>query len=359
MYLVIMIIYRDEKFDFYEIFNEDNGTLIRSDVNGIDPAMRSFPELLDVGVMGHCSSGDYCKKSGIDCYQEGYERQTPNMTVDEFSDIARQASGKTFQIALGGAGDPNKHPEFEKILKICRFYRIVPNMTTSGFMITDAEQRLIRDYCGAVAVSWYSRLYNGIESNQDTINAVTRFVNLGCITNIHFVISNDTIDEAIERLEGDVFPKGISAVVFILYKPVGFGVKDKVIKSDDPRLKKFFSLVMQKTHSFRVGFDTCFTPAILNYASSISTFCIDACEAATFSMYIDSQLNCYPCSFGIWNKNICESMREKSLREIWNGDVFESFRKQKKNGCESCKHDEVCRGGCRLGLDIDLCKGCL
>lgn len=32
-----MIYYKDEKFGFFEIFNEKNGTLIRSDVNGVDP----------------------------------------------------------------------------------------------------------------------------------------------------------------------------------------------------------------------------------------------------------------------------------------------------------------------------------
>ena len=55
--MVKMIIYKDKVFDFFEIFNEDNGTLFRSDINGVDPVMRSFPELLDVGIMGHCYNG--------------------------------------------------------------------------------------------------------------------------------------------------------------------------------------------------------------------------------------------------------------------------------------------------------------
>lgn len=54
--MVKMIIYKDEVFGFFEIFNEENGTLFRSDINGVDPVMRSFPELLDVGIMGHCKS---------------------------------------------------------------------------------------------------------------------------------------------------------------------------------------------------------------------------------------------------------------------------------------------------------------
>lgn len=150
---------------------------------------------VDLPLLLQEHSGAYCRAAGIDCYQEGRSRHTPHMSIEEFADIARQAFGKTFQIALGGAGNPNKHPDFEKMLKTCRFYRIVPNITTSGFKITDAEQHLIKDYCGAVAVSWYSRLDHGMESNRDTIKAVKQFVELGCITNIHFVVSQDTIDE--------------------------------------------------------------------------------------------------------------------------------------------------------------------
>lgn len=222
-----MIIYKDENFNFFEIFNEKNGTLFRSDINGIDPVMRSFPELLDVGIMGHCYNGQYCRKAGVDCYQKGNTINFPHMSYKSFLEIVKQATGKTFQIALGGAGDPNKHPRFGEILEACRAYRIVPNITTSGFMMMDDEIALIRKYCGAVAVSWYSRLMNGKESNEETIKAVKRLVKKGCITNIHYVVSEETIDEAIIRLENNLFPKGINAVVFILYKPIGNGVMER------------------------------------------------------------------------------------------------------------------------------------
>jgi len=351
----MMIIYKDEVFDFFEIFNEKNGTLIRSDVNGIDPVMRSFPELLDVGIMGHCDSGEYCRNAGVDCYQRGRAIYTPHMTIENFVRIAKQAAGKTFQIALGGAGDPNKHPQFEEILKVCRSFRIVPNMTTSGFLLKDSEVELIKKYCGAVAVSWYSRWNNGSEKNPETIKVVKRLIEADCSTNIHYVVSKDTIGEAIIRLEQNLFPSGINAVVFILYKSVGNGVTEKVLKKTDVRLEKFYSLVTKNKHPYRIGFDTCFTPAILRWANVIPTASIDACEAATFSMYIDSQMNCYPCSFGIWDKRISESLDNKTLREIWIGEKFTDFRARKKEKCIDCRQRQFCQDGCRLGEDIDLC----
>jgi len=351
----IMIIYKDEKYNFYELFNEENGTLIRGDVDGIDPVMRSFPELLDVGIMGHCNNGIYCQKAGIDCYQRGAEVITPHMSVEDFELIARQACGKVFQIALGGAGDPNKHPSFEEILKICRYYHIVPNITTSGFQLLDEEIALIKKYCGAVAVSWYSRIINDQESNLDTIDSVNRLVQNGCTTNIHFVVSKDTLTEAIQRLEEDRFPCGINAVIFILYKPVGMGVKDKVISSNDKRLAHFFESISRR-HPFQIGFDTCFTPAIVHRAYDVSPASIDACEASTFSMYIDSRMNCYPCSFGIWSDEKPETLYEKSLREIWNGKQFSFYRYFKKERCTLCTKETLCHTGCRLGLSIDLCS---
>ena len=225
----------------------------------------------------------------------------------------------------------------------------------SGFLITDNEVGLIKQYCGAVAVSWYSRFMDGKESNQETIDAVERLVKSGCTTNIHYVVSKDTINEAITRLEMDSFPKGVNAVIFILYKPVGNGIIEKVLKNTDSRIERFISLATKVKHPYRVGFDTCFTPALLRWGDTVPAVSIDACEAATFSMYIDSQMNCYPCSFGIWDKSISESMNSKTLREIWQGDKFVAFREQRKEKCSSCRQMELCRGGCRLGIDIDMC----
>lgn len=350
-----MIVYKDEVFGFFEIFNEDNGTLYRSDANGINPIMRSFPELIDVGIMGHCDNSDYCRKAGIDCYQKGSVVSVPHMSHDMFLKIVKQATGKTFQIALGGAGDPNKHPQFEEILKSCRKYRIVPNMTTSGFLMKDTEIELIKKYCGAVAVSWYSRLIEGTESNQHTINAIERLIKYGCTTNVHFVVSKDTIDEAIIRLEKNLFPRGINAVVFLLYKPVGDGVPEKVLLNTDNRIRKFLYLATNKNHPYKIGFDTCFTPAILKWAHTVPNACVDACEAATFSMYIDSQMNCYPCSFDIWNETCTESLNDKTLQEIWLGKKFNTFRNWKKDKCINCHQRVFCQGGCKILENIDLC----
>ncbi len=351
-----MILYYDKRYGFYELFNDKNGALIRGDVNGYDPTVRSFPELIDVGIMGHCSNSKYCKSAGIDCYQRGGNMSNKHMSVANFEKIASQASGKTFQIALGGAGDPDKHPDFEDILRLCRKYCIVPNITTSGYGLTDYNISLIKKYCGAVAVSWYSRLINGKESNESTVLTVEKLILAGCITNIHFVVSDKTIDEAIDRLKGNLFPNGFNAVVFILYKAVGDGITGKEIRSNDYRLEEFLDLALNQRHPFEVGFDTCFTPALLNFESNVSPQSIDACEAGTFSMYVDSNMNCYPCSFGLWRKELSVSLNDMTLQEAWDSDTFQKFRENLNRNCKGCRKFDQCLGGCRLMMDINLCK---
>lgn len=238
-----MIYYRDKKYAFVELFNENTGTLVRSDVleagqeTGRVPEMRSFPELIDIGIMGSCLAGKtgICRLAGIDCYQSGFLSESSNMSFLEYERIIKQCRGRVFQVALGGAGDPNKHEQFRDILSCTRETGIVPNYTTSGYQLTDEEVLLTKTYCGAVAVSYYSQLDEyGNESNPATIEAIKKFIDAGCTTNIHYVLSRKNIKEALYRVKNNLFPTGINAVIFLLYKPVGLAIKDYVLDFKNP-----------------------------------------------------------------------------------------------------------------------------
>lgn len=348
-----MIYYEDKKYGFWEMFNEQNGTLIRSDVLGTkkDPFMRSFPELIDVGIKGHCEAGKHgiCRAAGVDCYQDGSHANKKDMSVVYYQRIVEEAKGKTFQIALGGAGDPNKHRDFNEILYLTKKNGIIPNLTTSGFDITVEEVESISNNCGAVAVSYYSNLVNGAETNELTINAI-KLLSKKIQTNIHYVISKDSIREAIFRLNNDAWPEGINAIVFLLYKPVGLGVKEKTLINKD-QLDEFMKAALSKKHRFSVGFDTCFTPILLEYTDYIDVKSIDACEAARFSMYIDSEMNAYPCSFDNQEGKYKIPLHNISVQEAWESELFELFRRRKK--CTYCNRFELCLGGCGLNIDIN------
>ena len=154
--------------DFISIFDETSGRYMRTGLlregkdTGIDPFMASFPELLDVGIMGHCVHGQtgLCVKAGIECYQDGLHRREPNMRLEDFRSIVNQCRGETYQIALGGCGDPDQHEHFEEILRLCRSAGIVPNFTTSGFWHDRGDRRCMPEVlrcggCQLVSLSVY------------------------------------------------------------------------------------------------------------------------------------------------------------------------------------------------------------
>ncbi len=78
----------DRKNQFVSLFNPDTGYYLRAGFKE-DPFMADFPELIDVGVMGHCKHGKsgLCLKAGIECYQSGATQYLPNMTLDNFKRI--------------------------------------------------------------------------------------------------------------------------------------------------------------------------------------------------------------------------------------------------------------------------------
>ena len=179
-----MRVYVDKENKFIEKFNTRTGFYIRSGVirngtdTGVDPFMRSFPGLIDVGIMGKCTHGldGLCRKAGIQCYQNGDRKTRENMSADDFAFIAEQCEGRVFQFALGGRGDADQHEHLEEILRISRNYGIVPNFTTSGLRFTPQTAILCKPYVGAVAVSWYRSDY--------TLDAINILLRCGKVTRV-------------------------------------------------------------------------------------------------------------------------------------------------------------------------------
>ena len=351
-----MIFYRDEKYKFNEFFNEKNGFLIRTNILNKEEretcnkaSMRSFPELMDIGIMGKCHVyKQYCKEFGIECYQV---KDGSNMSIELYEKIINQCKGKVFQVALGGKGDPNKHKDFEQILEITRKNNIVPNLTTTGIGITNKEINLIKKYVGAVAISLYSKLTNNLEeSNKECIKVIENMVKNKIITNIHYVINNETINDAITRLKYNKFPKGINAVIFLLYKR-----KDENINIEKIKIIEFFNLLNKNKYLFKIGFDTCFSPLISRYLLNIEKRSIEECEAGRFSCYISSNGILYPCSF-IQDDNFGVDIKENSILKAWNSEKMNNFRKMNSNKCMKCNRRKNCSFGCKFNMNQYICN---
>ena len=347
-------IMEDKKYNFKTAFDTVTGMYVRTGVldaegndTGADPFMASYPHLIDVGIMGHCIHGKtgLCVKAGIGCYQSGLLVEKPNMTVEDFRWIAEQSKGRCNQFALGGRGDPDQHEHFEDILKICRENVLVPNFTTSGYGMTPEIAKLCKQYCGAVAVSWYRSEY--------TLNAIQALLEAGVKTNIHYVLGKNSIDEAIQRLKNNDFPKGINAIIFLLHKPAGQGSQANVLSVDDPRVAEFFAQ-LDVSHPFKVGMDSCNVPGAIRFCKTILPESLDSCEGGRYSCYIGADMTMVPCSFDQEGKYEV-SLREMTIEEAWNSEPFERFRNKMRGACPECDKRDACLGGCPLMPQIVFC----
>jgi radical SAM protein with 4Fe4S-binding SPASM domain len=269
------------------------------------------------------------------------------MPLERFKMIINECQGKTFQVALGGRGDPDMHPDIVEILRYAREHDVVPNFTTSGFGLDARLLPAIKEYCGAVAVSWYR--------NQYTERAFEMFLAAGIRTNIHYCISNNTMDEAIDMMQHKKYPQEINRIIFLLHKPVGLGTMDNVLDVHDQRVKTFFSMFDEKENADKAGFDSCSVPAILNFTDNIHPACIEPCEAGRFSAYISPDFKLVPCSFEK-DPNYAVSLENSSISEAWNSTVFESFRNRQSGKCPDCPRYDSCFAGCPIVPEVTLCN---
>ena len=186
----------------------------------------------------------------------------------------------------------------------------------------------------------------------------SRLANEGIKTNIHYVISEKTIETATRMLEGkyDDHIKDFNAIIFLTYKPTGRADCSDVIKSPD-KLGAFLKMVDSPATEIKIGFDACFVPSLLN-RTNIDKEMVDSCECGFFSVYVNENLDVMPCSF-CNSEDYSYSLKEFGFDDIWQNQLS-GYRKHvdasKKEVCKDCSSAPDCRGCCPFFSELFLCK---
>jgi len=319
--------------EYIIIFNRKTGQEILSGVNGNpDPFILESPNMIDVGIMGHCLNR--CKI----CYQG--DNQEPNMKLEDFREIMIQTGKHVNQVALGGRGDPNLHENFKEILECCHEYGVVPNYTTSGNNLTDEQVEITKKYCGAVAVSNYDKDF--------TYVAIDKFLKVNMKTNIHFVLTRDSFVDAIKIISGiDIWNNKVdinklNAVVFLLFKPQGRGKDKPYLMPTDEQLTEFSNLLLYPKCIFKVGCDSCLINKVSKFRglSDSEKHFVDTCEGGRMSCYISPNMMFMPCSFGDRFKDGIKINKDNSIQKIWeSGEPFLRFRNCLEKNPEGCPYE--------------------
>jgi radical SAM protein with 4Fe4S-binding SPASM domain len=328
------------------VFNPNSGFFARVEDAGQNEVFWAphGPELLDVAITNWCDRG-----CGF-CYRKS-DKNGEHMAVADYAEVMRQAQEMhVFQVALGG-GNPNQHPDFQEILQLTREdYGIVPNYTTNGRGLTPEVLATTAKHCGAVAVSAYAPY-------EEMAEAVDRLCGAGISTNLHFILTNRSVDTAIEWLHAPpAFLRKANAIVFLNYKPIGRFCDPALLLNRSPRLREFFQLATRGQKSFRVGFDSCTITGLARLGSAPDVS-LEGCDAGRFSLFVSEKLEVFPCSYMVEAGYHGVPLKGSSLLEIWHAHPsFQGIRaKHSSGGCASCKTPQHCLSGCPLFPELNLC----
>lgn len=179
------------------------------------------------------------------------------------------------------------------------------------------------------------------------IQVINKCYEYGIPVNIHFILSDDSIDEAYLLLEEKCLEK-VNAIIFLNYKPLGL-FKKEILRSSN-KLNKLLSRVLS-FEKCKIGFDSCMISYLMPFTKSINLESIDFCEAARFSAFISEKGMMFPCSFMCGDGSKGYSICDREVGDIWkNADSFKKYRsllEVRSEKCIECSNFSICHGGCR------------
>lgn len=334
---------------YIALFDKENGTFLREGMNHKEPFWNhKGPELLDISIT------NYCERECDFCYRASNINGT-FMEVSDYEYVMKQAlEVGTLQVALGG-GNPNQHPEFIDILKITSQYGIVPSYTTNGQGMTPGIYKATKEYCGAVAVSWYPPFV-------DAINVINKCKEYGIKVNIHVMLSSETIVYASELMDKHMdLLKDVNAIIFLNYKPI-YSSKSIVLRNSK-LIYPFISKIL-KNKICKIGFDSCMISFLVPFSDEFWPETVEYCEGGRFSAFISEDLKLYPCSFLKGSESNGIDLKKISLHKGWaEGEQFMEIRERIAtqgnqrtpiNKCCNCDRYDLCHGGCPM-FDINAC----
>ena len=307
-----------------------------------------LPEIADIEISTSCHG-----VSGIGpcrfCYKSNIPNGEGNMTFDTYKKLFSKLPITVGQIAFG-ITDIDTNPDMWEIFEYTKSNGVVPNVTINGDRMTPEIFDKLSNTMGAVAVSLYDKdlTYNAVKELTD------RWMKQ---VNIHFMISEQTFDNAIQLIKDyktDKRLEKLNAIVFLSLKPKGRAIQSSYTRLSDEKFKELIDFAFE--NNAPIGFDSCSQPKFIKSikdredAQKLERYA-ESCESSIYSLYINSGENgdpkFYPCSFSEkvkddnvdWENGISVLEHDDFIKDIWFSDRVRQFANitiDNKSKCIAC-----------------------
>jgi radical SAM protein with 4Fe4S-binding SPASM domain len=310
--------------------------------------------LLSAPLEVHFSVTNACSQNCGHCYMDSGERDTGEMSADDFRRAVDLLAGMgVFHMALGG-GEALERPDFFDLASYVRERGMVPNLTTNGHLIT----REIAEQCrvfGQVNVSIddseaLAEAAQGTGPLADRVMAVDLLLAAGIKVGINCVVSRVNFDR-LTSVFGFAAGRGLTDVEFLRLKPTGRATADYFERRLTPaQNREFYPMIRDLSRKYGVAakIDCSFVPMFCWHKPDkalMEQFSVYGCEAANVLLGVRSDGRFAGCSFLKGEESIFD------LPRLWSGSEqltrLRAWPKRAPEPCISCDYLEICKGGCR------------
>lgn len=314
------------------------------------------PTEVHYAVTGQCSAG--CKGCYVNSYLPG---QAPEIASQEFGfEGAKKVADaladiNVFHLALGG-GESLELPWFLDYAEYVRSKKIIPNLTTNGFCLTEkiaASSRIFGQI--NVSIDGIENMYRsqrGVNGFAEADRALTLLKKARANYGINVVVTRQNFDHLIDIVRY-ARKKGVNQIEMLRFKPAGRGLDMFSEMNLTPgQSERFFPMVrdLAKRYGVRLRLDCSFMPMVFTHQPDLDRatfFAIEGCLAGELLMGVKADGAVNACSFAR-----AENWDVLKIGEWWESEkVFAPYRRWRQNApepCASCEYLDLCRGGCHV-----------
>ncbi len=298
----------------------------------------------------HISRTNRCSANCDHCYMNSGEALEGEMNTVEFKAALKTlADMGVFHVALGG-GEAMESDDLIEVATYARKLGMVPNLTTSGRMITPENARTLKVF-GQVNLSVDSVSDSPFRPNTrlaEVTNGFKLLTENGIRTGINTVLGKNNFDE-IEALCQFAVANKLSEIEFLRLKPVGRARQLYLEqRMTNPQNKQFLPTLQQasKKYSLTLKIDCSLVP-MLCYTKPetavLAMLALYGCEAGNILSGVTADGYVSGCSFLQHS-----GTKIADLEKEWQ-DMLPEYRfwdESAPEPCASCDYLKLCKGGC-------------
>lgn len=313
----------------------------------------SFPKISAPNQISWLMTNE-CNLRCSHCGNTSRAKKENELTTKEAKDFIKYiADNGVFVLDISG-GEPLIRKDAIELFKYARSLGLEMGMTSNGTLVTEKLAKELKEvgmYNIHISLDGIGEVHDKFRNMKGTFDKVYNTIKLfkkykvpfGITTSISKLNFSD-----FDRIKDFVIKENIKS--WEIYYAIPIGCMQKKIALDEKELVKF----SKKIEQFKKELDgkcKIFLGDSLGYYGKhkIRDEPWNGCLAGLNHLAIDPEGNIKGCPIHP-NELIEGNIRKDDLMKIWqSNDTFSYNRKPQKleKHCKSCKHSEICRGGCK------------